>query len=147
MRQTVLKGKCSRLAYLAGFFDGEGCIAIVKDKNHLGNVQYSLRVIVSNTNDYVLHLYKLSFGGRIHKREYKQPEWRDCYAWALNSTRAYDFLKCVYPYLILKKAQADLAFEFQENQSKYAASNLRLSDKEISMREEQRILMQDLKRC
>ena len=142
----MLKGKNARLAYLAGFFDGEGCIAIIKGKNHLGNVQYSLIVIVSNTSDYILHLYKLSFGGRIQKRKHKKPEWRDCYVWELSSTRAYDFLKCVYPYLILKKAQADLAFEFQENQSKYDGSNLKLSDKEISMREEQRILMQDLKR-
>jgi hypothetical protein len=142
----MFKGKSARLSYLAGFFDGEGCIAIVKGKNHLGNVQYSLRVIVSNTNEYVLHLYKLSFGGSIQKRKYEKPEWRDCYAWALSSTRAYDFLKCVYPYLILKKAQADLAFEFQENQSKYDGSNLRLSDKELSMRDEQRILMQELKR-
>ena len=108
----MFKGKSARVAYLAGFFDGEGCVRIIKGKNHLGNVQYSLRVIVSNTNDYVLHLYKLSFGGRIQKRKYKKPEWRDCYAWELSSTRAYDFLKCVYPYLILKKAQADLAFEF-----------------------------------
>lgn len=142
----MLKSKSTRLAYLAGFFDGEGCIAIVKGKNHLGNVQYSLRAIVSNTNDYVLHLYKFSFGGRIQKRKYKKPEWRDCYAWELSSTRAYDFLKCVYPYLMLKKAQADLAFEFQENQSKYDGSNLKLSDKELSMREAQRILMQELKR-
>lgn len=142
----MLTNKNTRLAYLGGFFDGEGCIAIVKGKNHLGNVQYSLRVIVSNTNDYVLHLYKLSFGGRIQKRKYKKPEWRDCYAWELSSTRAYDFLKCIYPYLILKKAQADLAFEFQENQSKYDGSNLKLRDEEISMREEQRILMQELKR-
>src|SRR4030042_87280 len=143
----MFKDRSTLLAYLAGFFDGEGCVTIIKGKNHLGNVQYSLRVIVVNTNEYVLHLYKLSFGGRIQKRKYKKPEWRDCYAWELGSTRAYDFLKCVYPYLILKKAQADLAFEFQENQSKYAGSNIRLSDKEISMREEQRILMQDLKRC
>lgn len=111
----MLKGTTNRLSYLAGFFDGEGCVTIIKGKNHLGNVQYSLRVIVSNTNEYVLHLYKLSFGGRIQKRKYKKPGWRDCYAWELSSTRAYDFLKCMYPYLILKKAQADLGFEFQDN--------------------------------
>ena len=142
----MFKDRSTLLAYLAGFFDGEGCVTIIKGKNHLGNVQYSLRVIVVNTNDYVLHLYKLSFGGRIQKRKYKKPEWRDCYAWELSSTRAYDSLKCMYPYLTLKKAQADLAFEFQENQSKYDGSNLKLRDKELSMREAQRILMQELKR-
>jgi hypothetical protein len=142
----MFKVKNTMLAYLAGFFDGEGCISITKGKNHLGNVQYGLRVIVSNTNDYVLQMYKFSFGGRIQKRKYKKPEWRDCFAWELSSTRAYDFLKCVYPYLILKKAQADLAFDFQENQSTYDGSNRKLSDKELSIREAQRILMQDLKR-
>jgi hypothetical protein len=52
---------------------------------------------------------------------------------------------CV-PLLTIKKAQADLAFEFQENQSKYDGSNLKLRDEELSIREAQRILMQDLKR-
>ena len=142
----MFKVKNTKLAYLAGFFDGEGCISITKGKNHLGNIQYSLRVIVSNTNDYVLQLYKFSFGERIQKRKHNKPEWRDCYAWELSSNRAYDFLKCVYPYLALKKPQADLAFEFQKNQSNYAGSNLKLNDKELSIREAQRILMQDLKR-
>jgi len=142
----MFKGKSVRLAYLAGFFDGEGCITIIKGKNHMGNVQYSLRAIVSNTNDYVLQMYEFSFGGRIQKRKYKKPGWRDCYAWELSSTRAYEFLKCVYPYLTIKKAQADLAFAFQENQSKYDGSNLKLRDEELSIREAQRILMQDLKR-
>jgi hypothetical protein len=91
-------------------------------------------------------MYKFSFGGRIQKRKHNKPKWRDCYSWELNSTQAYDFLKCVYPYLTIKKAQADLAFEFQENQSKYDGSNLKLRDEELSIREAQRILMQDLKR-
>lgn len=142
----MFKKEKPRLAYLGGFFDGEGCISIVKGKNHLGNTQYSLRVIVSNTNDYVLQLYKFSFGGRIRKRKHDKPKWRDCYSWELSSTQAYDFLKCLYPYLVIKKAEADLAFEFQENQSTYEGSNVKLNDKELSIREAQRVLMQHLKR-
>ncbi|MBM3118943.1 MAG: hypothetical protein FJ006_05225 [Chloroflexi bacterium] len=142
----MIKAKGARLAYLAGFFDGEGCVTVVKGKNHLGNIQYSLRVIVSNTNEYVLKMYQFSFGGRIQKHKHNKPKWRDCYFWQLSSTQAYTFLKCVYPYLTLKKSQADLAFEFQENQSKYDGSNLKLNDRELSIREAQRILMQDLKR-
>lgn len=142
----MFETKNTSLAYLAGFFDGEGCISIIKGKNRLGNTQYGLRVIVSNTNNYVLQLYKFSFSGRIQKRKHDKPKWRDCYAWGLSSTQAYDFLKCLYTYLVIKKAEADLAFEFQENQSTYEGSNLRLGDKELSMREAQRILMQQLKR-
>jgi hypothetical protein len=138
--------KSSHLGYLAGFFDGEGCISITKGKNHLGNTQYSLRVIVSNTNDYVLKLFKFSFGGRIQKRKLSRPNWRDCYAWELSSTKAYDFLKCIHPYLVIKKAEAELAFEFQEHQSTYTGNNLKCDKEELALRESQRILMQDLKR-
>jgi len=56
----MFKVKNTKLAYLSGFFGREGCISITKGENHLGNIQYSLRVIVSNTNDYVLQLYKFS---------------------------------------------------------------------------------------
>ncbi len=137
----------SRLPYLTGFFDGEGCIAIIKGKNRLGNTQYGLRVIVSNTNEYVLQLFKFTFGGRIYKKKHLESiKWRDCYAWTLNALNAYEFLKSIYPYLIIKKAEADLAFEFQENQSDYVHGSARLNKKVLDLREKQRILMQELKR-
>lgn len=140
----MFKGKDTRLAYFGGLFDGEGCISIIKGKNGRGNVQYSLRTIVTNTNKYVLQLYQLSFGGCVREHKSSHIKWRDCYTWELSSRQAFDFLKTIYPYLVIKRAEADVAFEFQDRQS--VQRNKPIPDTELAVREAQRILMQELKR-
>lgn len=97
------------LAYLAGFFDGEGNIDIAHAKRTASHPseQYSLNVIVSQKDLTMLKAYKI-FGGSIYH------DSQDCYQWHIHGYKASHFLKAILPYLRLKKDQAVKAIEFQK---------------------------------
>ena len=89
------KSKKPNLSYLAGFFDGEGCIRINKTHGH-----YALIIQVSQCNRWVLELFKMHFGGSIHHRE--QSRYPSS-MWSISSWKASAFLEIIEPYLMLKK--------------------------------------------
>ena len=87
------------IEYIAGFFDGEGTINIVKNK---------IRISIPQTNLEVLENIKefLTFGS-IFKEKKRKEHWKD--SWVLytgNSNDTFQFLNMVYPYLIVKKEKA-----------------------------------------
>jgi len=103
------------LAYIAGFFDGEGCISLgrKKDGSYRRHYTYQLVVTVSNTKPEILEFLHRHFGG--HFRKIKNPSTKNgktVYVWALLCRKALNFIKTIYPYLKLKKRQAELAIKF-----------------------------------
>ncbi len=100
------------LAYTAGIVDGEGCIHLMKTKSR----QYSIRVIVSNTNEWLIQWLKMEYGGVITKRQGKGKR-KTVYRWTIATARAADFLTIILPYLMLKRSQAELALKFQANRA------------------------------
>jgi hypothetical protein len=95
------------VAYMAGFFDGEGHISIAKRASGTG----SLTVQVCNTNAEVLEGFRSVYGGAVNDvtRNHK-PTWK----WTVCSSAASDFLRDVLPYLIVKREQAEIAIRFQD---------------------------------
>lgn len=93
-------------SYIAGFFDGEGCINTSKS---------GLRATITNTDLEILLLIKEYFNkGKIRQRVLKEWETRKpCFMLEYWSNEAVEFLNIVYPFLIVKKEQARLAFEYQ----------------------------------
>lgn len=98
------------LQYLAGFFDGEGCIGLYMRK------AWTAQVTVSQINTEVLDLYgELSptytvvkvNGGRVSN-----------YTWYSRS--AIPLVEALHPYLRVKRAQADLFMEW----AKYSDTRL-----------------------
>lgn len=100
----------TNLAYLAGFFDGEGCIRIKKSYN--GSKACWVTVQISNTDRTILEEYKRLFGGEVHTRG-KSKNFQ-CYMYELSSSEAVDFLKTMVGHLRGKKAQAIYAIAFHE---------------------------------
>ena len=105
-------------AYLAGLIDGEGCIFISKyqGKNN-ANPVYSLRVIVAMTDEALLVKWQKTTGvGVIHfKSNRSDINKKNCPAWQWIITVIADnreLLKAIYPYLEIKRDQADTALEF-----------------------------------
>ena len=114
------------IRYLAGFFDGEGCIHIATVKSRC-----SLRAQVGNNRVDVLNIFKDIFGGTIHApKGYNFSEWR------ITGTGVEGFLEAMLPYLILKKEEAELGLEYR---SKFKELNM-------EQREKYRIRMRNLKR-
>lgn len=98
------------LAYMAGFFDGEGSISLYLDAR-----QYRISVSMSNTNEWVVQWFHLNFGGSLYlePKHIKNPNHRDAWRWQLIGKRSMPFLELLFPYLRLKREQAKIVMEFQ----------------------------------
>lgn len=101
----------SKIAYIAGFFDGEGCIRI-KQASQKGNSYYVIAHI-TNTNHSILTEIEYLFGGKVRKQE--RGVNKTVYNWSLSSSEAVDFIKTLSPFLKEKLEQAKTAIYFHEH--------------------------------
>ena len=116
----IIKGRntvTTEIAYIAGLFDGEGCVRI-KQANQGGNSYYVIAHI-TNTNKKMLEKVEIYFGGNTRKQE--EGRNKPVYNWSLSSSEAVDFLKTLCPFLIEKKEQAELAIYFHAVKEKLDA--------------------------
>ena len=83
------------IAYAAGFFDGEGSLAVYKGSgyNRKGLVY---AVSVWQNNEMVLDWLKDTFGGGTYNRKNTANEWR------VTGSLAYAFLRIIQPFLIVR---------------------------------------------
>jgi hypothetical protein len=100
------------LEYMAGFFDGEGCV----DFKVTGQARMiAVRASIINTNRDLLELLKLSFNGAIYSRPHvKKPNWKDFNSLTWINSEAVEFLRLIKPYSIIKLNQIKLAEEYWE---------------------------------
>ena len=118
-RRTVT----SDVAYIAGFFDGEGCIRI-KRANQGGN-SYYIWVAITNSNNKILEWIAELFGGSVRKAE--RSVNKDIYHLLITAAEATDMLKVLLSFLREKKEQAEMAIWFHEYKE-----NLTPEEKEAS---------------
>jgi len=126
-------------AYIAGLFDGEGCIHISKRKSGY----YQLRIVVSNTNEMIIRWLGFAFTGCVWGKKPKGNR-RASWTWGVSDRKAEAFLKLIHPYLILKKPEAELAFKFM--QTKVPQNSGGKIPPQTVLQEAQRVLMQALKK-
>ena len=100
----------TELAYLAGFFDGEGCISISKRSRTAHG--YGLMVSVSQLNPEPLLVLRKRFGGSISRSKDKRG-FRTLVVWTIGARLALAALEEMRPYLSVKADEADVALEFQ----------------------------------
>jgi len=96
-------------AYMAGYIDGEGYLGIMKSNRHPTTVAptYMPVIKVTSTDESIIIWFKESFGGHMDKRVFVGNS-KDAYTWTLTGQKLKRFIEKVYPYLKLKKPQADL---------------------------------------
>ena len=100
-----------KIAWAAGFIDGEGNIYINRQFLKTGRISHILRIRVGNTNFDALEELKSLFGGTIHKKH--PPNYRVLGVWQCVSDAAEKVLRLIEPYLIVKRQEAMAALEFQ----------------------------------
>ncbi len=106
-------------AYIAGIIDGEGSIGVMKFKPKLASGEKSVGYLeylkVANTDYRLVAWLKDKTGvGCIYAESRKKANHRQVYTWHVSSLRFYELLKQVYPYLVIKREQANLIFLFRE---------------------------------
>ena len=123
------------LSYLAGFFDGEGSISILKRTRENCKTSHFLRVSIGQKDGETLDWVKDNFGGNVYlvKRD-------NSFVWAITDLKAYNFCKIIAPYLQYKRPQAELAIKFYEERimnSRLKTKHLHasLTDEELNLRE------------
>lgn len=129
------------IRYVAGLFDGEGCIIIARQEfpNH---VRYQLHVHIAMSDPRALIAVQKECGGSFHwGTQRKNPAHRPLHSWHVTSRAALDFLRRVEPYLIVKRDEAKLAIEFQEGMCHWGSSGQpgpRIPADEIARRQDLR---------
>jgi len=102
------------LAYVAGFFDGEGSVSIAMSAFKYRSSP-CLTASICNTNLMVLECIQEDFGGKI---ELSNPGGRGnrkpTYVLRWHSWEAVNILHLLYPYLFIKTRHAEIGMEYQE---------------------------------
>ena len=101
----MIKATYVEHAYAAGFLEADGCIHVTKN---------TACVRVVNRNTAVLFWFKERYGGMVRSKV--KPE--GCWEWNIHSDAAVNFIDSVYDYLLFKKPQADLLYEFFKTRQK-----------------------------
>lgn len=103
-------------AYYAGIMDGEGCISIYHQPKPGSPdiLRYNVRIQVGMTDSRAVRKMYDQYGGTVYTRlKSKNPNWKLSTMWYLTGKRVTRFLLDIYPYLILKTGQAELALELR----------------------------------
>lgn len=96
------------LAYIAGFFDGEGLVGVYKRKNKLAKngIAHEVRVSMTQKKREVLDWIAARFDGNIRWAE-------NVWIWELHGNKQCPFfLKRIEKFTIVKKEQIIMALEF-----------------------------------
>lgn len=102
------------LGYIAGLFDGEGCVQIVTHKRPRGGLGYRLCIALRMTAQGPLDLLVAHFGGKVYRCPKPTSGGRTVFQYNLFSEKAANFLRAIEPLLIVKRAEARCALEFQD---------------------------------
>jgi hypothetical protein len=135
------------LIYLAGFFDGEGCILIQSAKQSgYKNYRHKLTMTITTTSSHITRYLK-ALGFYIFNRKPYKTHCKQQWAAVLCDRRAKTLLEKLLPYLKIKKNEALLAIKFQNHKDKigYHGATNGLGLKEINYRERVKKQLQELK--
>ena len=87
-------------AYLAGFFDGEGCVYAHPSSAYI-------QIDVSQRIKAPLELFRQEYGGKL------RPGHENLWRWACPAASLERFLLDMLPYLVVKREQVEWALEFR----------------------------------
>jgi hypothetical protein len=120
------------LAFIAGLFEGEGCVRInrslrkqIRYGKKVTMEVYSLFVTIGNTDPRLVYPLKDMFGGSVSIRIRKDPRHRPFFCWIISSNEALNFLEGIHPWLVSKADQVDIAITFQKSKTPRGIYNKR----------------------
>jgi len=95
------------LAYVAGFFDGEGCLMISRN-----GFNSSIIAQITNSDERVIHYINALLPGHIYGQ--KRYGRKKIYRLVWRGEDAIDTIELLLPYLIIKKTMANLVLEYYD---------------------------------
>ncbi len=121
------------IEYLAGLFDGEGCVHIGRRPRGIWLPSFFLQVNISMAHSGLVHAVADQIGGyvTINRHDLVRPGRRAAYQLGLNGTPSRLFLQDLYPYLRIKKEEARVAIVFQTHMETYRYQARHMSKEEL----------------
>ena len=100
------------IRYLAGLFDGEGCVSLVKQARVNSPLpSYSVRVVISMTNKPLIKAIYGQFGGNYTERKGING-CRNVFSVMWANRKAIPMLTALIPHLHIKREEAEIALDF-----------------------------------
>lgn len=123
-------------AYAAGFFDGEGCVTILRYKQtNRANAGYRLHARIVQKHQNPLNAIVSAMGyGKVYKMK-GVVQSQDGFQLQFTGIEAVNFLQTILPYLILKRDQVLLGLEYYEKTRWDRSDGYRVSDEMNTLRE------------
>ena len=154
---TLLQVDRETRAYMAGFFDGEGCVLIARrgvlKRNATQQVErvFSLTATIAQGSKEVLELYHNLFGGVLHVDERKRggfsPRDYQIWEWYINGNLQVPvFLQFIRPFVRVKHEELDVALKFAETYKELSEDQreaMRQQMRTIRAERKQRMEMED----
>jgi hypothetical protein len=140
-----------KMAYVAGIFDAEGCVSISKREKHgkYYSIDHHVRCTVTQELRLLVEYMQSLFSGLVYisyKRKSKNGDiTRNVYRWVVTHRKALAFLEKINNYLIIKKDQAKLGIELQNNHVGKRTREGWLTTDVINLRDSQMELMHQMK--
>lgn len=123
--------RTARLAWAAGFIDGDGSIGIYRNGKRQA---YILFLQATQVNPAPLKVLQELFGGSVRQ----QPgggKRRDYFLWAIAAQKAGSALRQILPFLQMKREEAEIGLAFQDGRHRVGR---KLNPEELAVIEEQR---------
>ena len=98
--------------YLAGLFDGEGCLDL--SISFQKYIRPRARIALAEGSKFILDMIQNTYGGHLYKREVTNDKWQNSYSWELAGYgQVCKFLREITKHLYIKKEQAKLLLELE----------------------------------
>ena len=94
------------LAWAGGIVDGEGCIGAYATSGYM-----RLKLEVNNIDPRMPQMLYEMFGGTRYLHPAQRPNERQLYRWCAHDALAGRIIAQIYPYLVIKKEQAEIALQ------------------------------------
>lgn len=137
----------SDVVWAAGFFDGEGCIVLRKQKAKDRSLIHVLQLTLANTHRPALEEFCKAVGvGYVRVKSKSTKSWRRCWVWQTGAAKAAQVLQLLRPHLRVKRAEADVALAFRKLPRSRKGRGGKLTSFEIAQRERVHLQLQRMKR-
>lgn len=124
--------------YIAGFFDGEGCLTLGKRKCNFGynSACYIAMLDITNTNKEIIEILSQQLKMHIIIHQKGQPHHKVRYRITIHNSakRLKKAIEYMLPFLVIKKPQAKLMLKYIKTIKPGSPSGVKLSDEIIKKR-------------
>lgn len=121
------------IEYLAGYFDGEGCVTVYTGPSHKNAPLLSLHV--TSGDEGVIKAFHEVFGGSFVVEKARHCTRRQLYRWRCSGSLAIKTLEVLVPFLIAKRHPTELALQMNYPVRHYGRGH-KLPEEELVLRKE-----------